>query len=151
LNRQKKVFYSVQSSADGVRLARGGQPWPTGLVRSLLGSGFYCFDNLAAAKAYFGLKRQRLIDAELNPTSIQIYAFEVNYQNLNVFLKFDVRKLSDDDATEWLKRYSKAPGRIPQNHSYQYIIRTTGNYGVEYYFSPSAFSYFQMVNYVDLL
>lgn len=55
----------------------------------------------------------------------------------------DLTKLSDEEATQWLSRYSQLYGGTP-DHGFQHIIRGT-QVGIEHFFSKDIFRFFEIL------
>ncbi len=130
----KKTFYSVQNTADAARLARGGEPWPTGLSRANLGPGFYAWGSRADAESYLRRLEQQ------GATDLQIVAYEIAEGDLARLTTKDLTSLSDEAVDEFMDQYSHYGRALP--HDYQHIIRNTGIGAPEHYFSPDAFGLF---------
>jgi hypothetical protein len=137
-----ELFYSVQSQGDAQRLRTGGYPWPEGHTSAFIGLGLYTWGNLESAKLYLEMKQSRL---NLNdPSIIDIYTFEINQKDLLSLSKLDIRQLSEENANTWYSLYSRSPGTTALEHGYDYVVRTTGNFGEEHYFSFKVFHFFRM-------
>ncbi len=124
-------YYSVQASNDVARLRAGGNPWPTGLQRANLGSGFYAWADPDEAERYRAHLLQR------GAVDLVVVAYEIPDDDLLRLNKQDLTQLSDDDLTVWLETYSEYGDGVP--HGYDYLIRNTGM-GTEHYFASSVFS-----------
>lgn len=127
-------FYTVQGSDDALRLASGGEPWPTGATRAHLGQGLYAWDDEATALSYQG----RLSGRGVNASVLEIRASNVRLGKLSTM---DVTRLDDAVANAFLGRYSylyadDAASVVP--HGFDHVIRQAGM-GTEHFFSPAAF------------
>ena len=86
-------FYSVQDERDRLRLAAGGEPWPTDPSRAFLGPGFYCWQAFREAEAYrLGLMLH-------GATDIRVIRFAVPAEGLAMFGTLDLTRYTDDEAT----------------------------------------------------
>ena len=130
------IFYSVLSSADVARLARGGEPWPTGLQKANMGPGFYVWETLADAERY----RARWL--EHGVADLQIIAYRIANDDLANLRILDMRNMNDDAINDWMERHSHYGGDHPLPHGYQHIIRNTGMAAPEHYFSSDVFYLF---------
>ncbi len=54
------------------------------------------------------------------------------------FESLDLTKMSDSEVNKFLDNNSMLTGATP-NHGYDYIQRSTGNFGTEHYFSIDVF------------
>jgi len=132
-----RTFYSVQTSADAVRLARGGEPWPTGLQKANIGPGFYAWENRADAERYHA----RL--TEHGVTDLQIVSYRIVNDDLVRLKTLDMRDLSDDTINDWMTKHSHYGGDSPVPHDYQHVIRNTGMRVSEHYFASEVFHLFR--------
>ena len=132
----ERVFYSVQDSANTSRLSAGGEPWPTGLSKALLGEGFYAWGTTDQAEAYLGTLEAR---GATGLSIIQARISEAAYVGLRTL---DLRTLDDMSLEAWMDEYSLY-GRGAA-HGLDHIIRETGNFGPEYYFSKDVFQLFRL-------
>jgi hypothetical protein len=127
-------FFSVQSDAGAARLMSGGAPWPQGVSKSLLGEGFYSWGSRAQAEAYMahlearGVSGLRIMEGRIGQSQ---------YQGLR---SLDLRGLTDEAVDAWLDTHSLYGDGVP--HSFDHIIRGTGNFGPEFYFSKDVFHLF---------
>ncbi|MFO0807655.1 MAG: hypothetical protein U0746_03445 [Gemmataceae bacterium] len=129
-------FYSVQSAADVARLAAGGEPWPTGLQRANLGSGFYAWDAADVADTYLRRLETRGV------TGLVVTGWEVDDDALMAFKTLDLTRLPDEDVDAWLATYSHYGDARP--HDFEVVVRLT-NVGTEYFFAPPAFRLLRML------
>jgi hypothetical protein len=135
---ETQVFYSVQSPHDQRRLATGGEPWPAGLPRAVLGPGFYCWPTWSQANRY------RLLLARTGGLQLLIIRYEVRLSGLKKLRTLDLTKMRDAELDQWMDRYSEyTQSGVRQPHGYDHLVRQTVNVGVEHYFSPTAFRLFK--------
>ncbi len=128
------TFYTVQNRNDASRLRSDGRPWPTEPNRAHLGPGVYAWDNLQDAENYLDILSRKPV------SDLEIVQFNVNRSDLDSFRTADLTTLSDNELTNWLDRHSYLYTDNPENvtaHSMDYIIRGTGRFGNEHYFSSS--------------
>jgi hypothetical protein len=123
-------FFSVQSAEDAVRLAKGGSPWPTGLQRANLGTGFYAWESLETAEQYRNLLQQH------GATDLRIVVYEVADESLGKLRKLDLTQLSDDEVNAWMEKHSHYGDAEP--HDWEYVLRNT-DLGTEHYFAAAIF------------
>lgn len=62
----------------------------------------------------------------------------VEYRRLRTL---DLRRLDDAAVEEWMATHSQYGEGLP--HPFQHVIRETGNFGSEHYFSADVFSSFK--------
>jgi RHS repeat-associated protein len=129
-----KTFFSVQSADDAARLARGGEPWPTGLQRANMGPGFYAWGSRVDAEEYLRRLQQQ------GASDLRVAAYEIAEGDLAKLRTKDLTRLSDEAVDEFMDKYSHYGDALP--HDYQHIIRNTGMGAPEHYFSPDAFKLF---------
>ena len=131
----QRIFYSVQNQADRVRLVEGGgEPWPTGVSKSLLGEGFYAWGNIGQAQAYLANLASR---GATGLNILQGKIGDLQYRGLNTL---DLRTLSDPALESWMERFSLYGEGAA--HGYEHVIRLTGNFGPEFFFSKEVFNLF---------
>jgi RHS repeat-associated protein len=130
-----RTFFTVQNEAEAARLISGGNPWPTGVSKSLLGEGLYTWETRSQAEAYLALLEKRGVSGLriLEPT-----IGEVEYQGLQTL---DLRTFNDAVLESWMETHSLYGQGL--SHPYQHVIRQTGNFGPEFYFSKDIFHLFR--------
>ena len=128
------LFYSVQGEAGAARLLAGGAPWPQGVSKSLLGEGFYSWGSRAQAEAYMAHLEARGV------TGLRIMEARIGQAEYNGLRSLDLRTMSDDAVNVWMETHSLYGSGVP--HAFHHIIRTTGNFGPEFYFSKEVFPLF---------
>jgi hypothetical protein len=131
------TFYAVLNHTDVARLAGGGEPWPTGLLKANLGPGFYAWETRADAKRYL----DRL--QEHGATDLQIVSYRIAHNALTNLKTLDMRNMSDDAINDWMAGHSHYGGDHPEPHGYQHVIRNTGMGAPEHYFSSDVFHFFR--------
>jgi hypothetical protein len=127
------TFYSVQGLADAARLARGGEPWPTGLQKANISRGFYAWETRADAERYLARLREQGL------TDLQIVSYRIANDDLTKLKTLDMRNMSDDAINDWMAMHSRYGSDHPEPHGYQYVIRNTGMGAPEHYFSSEVF------------
>jgi hypothetical protein len=125
------LFYSVQSRQDADRLTAGGEPWPAGLQRANMGSGFYAWETPETAEAY------RRILEDRGVAELRVVVYEVAQADLDALRKLDLTLLSDPEVEEWMARHSHYGAAEP--HDWEYVIRGTDK-GTEHYFAAAVFA-----------
>lgn len=132
-----KVYYTVQDRSDRERLAAGGDPWPRGLPRAVLGPGFYCWSTLRQAEKY-----RRLLVGH-GADDVEVVRYAINRSNLKALRTLDLRTMSNDELEAWLQEYSEYTySPPPKPHGFDCVVRKTGNVGQEHHFSPDTFRRF---------
>ena len=124
-------FFSVQGEADVARLASGGVPWPTGVAKSLLGEGFYSWGTRVQAEAYMSFWEARGV------TGLSIVEARIGAAEYNALRMIDLRTLGDAALDSWMETHSLYGAGVP--HAFEHVIRQTGNFGPEYFFSKDVF------------
>ena len=125
------AFYTVQGPEAAARLRGSGEPWPTSPVSAHLGEGVYAWVSRAVAEAYLVFRAPQV------PVSLQIVRFEVDDRRLRAYRHLDVDALGVPGADEWLDRYSRLRGGLP-DHGLEYIRRGT-RFGTEHFFHKAVF------------
>ncbi|MFX0541567.1 SpvB/TcaC N-terminal domain-containing protein [Roseovarius sp. S4756] len=130
--RWYRTFYSVQGPDDVIRLLqRGGAPWPSGTrhgsLADIFGPGLYTFASREAAEQYLEALARKGVG------NLRILGHSVSERALQGMKTADFR-ISDDIAN--------AIYDLGTEHGMQRIIRQTGNFGVENFFSRETFSAF---------
>lgn len=126
-----KQFYSVQGKEDAARLMGDGVPWPNKPTQAHLGEGVYAWDNLADAQKYMDLLSNK---GREGLSILKINISESAYNKLNIL---DLTKMSDVKVDIWMDTYSQFGKGMP--HGYDGVIRATGNFGNENFFSKAIF------------
>jgi hypothetical protein len=129
--RNSTIFWTVQSAADAARLRESGEPWPSADTRAHLGEGVCAWDSRSPAQAYLDVLLTK------GATNLGILTFRVSDRILRWFRRLDVDALGDPGADEWLNRFSRLRGGVP-DHGLHCICRGT-QFGVEYFFDRSVF------------
>ena len=62
---------------------------------------------------------------------------QAEYESLN---SFDLRTLDDAAVNAWMERHSLYGEGVP--HGFDHVVRNTGNFGPEFYFSKDVFHLF---------
>jgi dipeptidyl aminopeptidase/acylaminoacyl peptidase len=132
----ERTFYSVQDEANVARLYAGGEPWPVGTSRSLLGEGFYTWGTRSQAEAYCATLEEH------GATGLRILEARVSEAAYRALRTLDLRSLDDATLNAWMDTYSQygAGG----THGAEHIIRETGNFGPEFYFAKAVFHLFRL-------
>jgi RHS repeat-associated protein len=130
-----EVFFSVQDDVHAARLRSGGGAWPFGVSKSLLGEGFYTWRTRAQAESYKALLEKH------GATGLNILEARIGAAQYRGLKKLDLRTLSDDALDAWMDDYSLYGAGKP--HGLEHVIRQTGNFGPEYFFSKEIFHYFK--------
>ena len=141
INRLTHTFYTVQDEADRRRVAGGGDPWPSGLPRALLGRGLYCWADRHQAESY----RNRLISRGV--AVVAVLQLMIDGAVCDGLATLDLTVKTDAEQESWMDEYSEytsVPPRKP--HGFDHVIRETYNVGREHYFSPAAFTRFRIVS-----
>jgi hypothetical protein len=134
---EMRTFYTVQDEADAGRLFAGGTPWPTSPTRAHLGEGLYATDSLSQAEAYLSRLEGQ------GASGLQIITASISEARYTALSTLDLRALGDDAANAWLGTHSTLFGEgVP--HGLDHVIRQTGNFGAEFFFSKNIFSWFEL-------
>lgn len=129
------TFYTVQNEANAARLLAGGAPWPTGVSKSLLGEGLYTWGTRSQAEAYLALLESR------GASGLQIMEARIGASQYQSLGRLDLRTLDNAALEAWMEQYSLYGQGAP--HGLGHIIRQTGNFGPEYFFSKDVFNLFR--------
>lgn len=124
-------FYSVQDKTGVERLLAGGAPWPSGVNKSLLGEGFYAWGTRGQAQSYMAHLEGR---GASGLSIVEVRIPRLQYQGLRTL---DMRGMSDEAAMAWMETYSKYGAGLP--HGFEHVVRPTGNFGAESFFSKDVF------------
>ncbi len=135
--RRGRTFYTVQGEANAARLLSGGSPWPTAPVKAHLGEGLYTWGSRSQAEAYMSLLEGR------GASGLRIMEASIPEVQYNTLRAMDLRRLGDDAANAWLGRHSSLFGEGAP-HVLDHVIRDTGNFGPEFFFSKNVFPLFQL-------
>jgi len=128
------TFYTVQNEANAARLLAGGAPWPTGVSKSLLGEGLYTWGTRSQAEAYLALLETR------GATGLQIIEARIGASQYQSLKMLDLCTLDDAALNAWMDQYSLYGQGA--THGLEHVIRQTGNFGPEYFFSKDIFNLF---------
>jgi hypothetical protein len=127
-----RTFYTVQNEANVARLLSGGTPWPASASRAHLGEGLYTWGSRSQAEAYMSLLEGRGVEG------LRIIEASISEAQYHALRALDLRGLGDDAASAWLGRHSLLFGEGAP-HGLDHVIRDTGNFGSEFFFSKDAF------------
>jgi RHS repeat-associated protein len=132
-----RTFYTVQNEANASRLLAGGAPWPTSATKAHLGEGLYTWGTRSQAESYLSALEGR------GASGLRIMEANIPESQYQALRSLDLRGLSDEAAEAWLGRHSSLFGDgLP--HSLDHVIRDTGNFGPEFFFSKEAFPLLQL-------
>ena len=129
------LFYSVQDEAGAARLLSGGAPWPKGVNKSLLGEGFYSWGSRSQAQSYM-----TRLETAYEVTGLRIMEARIGAAEYKALRTLDIRTMSSRAAEAWMDTHSLYGAGTP--HSFQHVIRQTGNFGPEFFFSKDVFHLF---------
>ncbi len=132
---QTRSFFTVQGEGDASRLLAGGTPWPSGMSRANLGEGLYTWGARGQAEAYKAALEAR------GATGLRIMEGRMSAVEYRRLRTLDLRRLDDAAVEEWMATHSQYGEGLP--HPFQHVIRETGNFGSEHYFSADVFSSFK--------
>lgn len=127
-----RTFYTVQNEANAARLLSGGTPWPVSASRAHLGEGLYTWGSRSQAEAYMSLLEGRGV------SGLRIMEATIPEAQYNALRAMDLRGIGDDAANAWLGRHSLLFGEGAP-HGLNLVIRDTGNFGAEIFFSKDVF------------
>ena len=132
-----RTFYTVQNEANASRLLSGGAPWPTSATKAHLGEGLYTWGTRAQAEAHLAALEGR------GASGLRIMQASIPESQYQALRSIDLRDLSDEAAGAWLGEHSSLFGQgLP--HGLDHVIRNTGNFGPEFFFSKDAFQLFEL-------
>lgn len=136
-NSAGRTFYTVQGEANAGRLLSGGTPWPTAPAKAHLGEGLYTWGSRSQAESYMSLLEGR------GASGLRIMEASIPEAQYNALRAMDLRGLGDEAANAWLGRHSSLFGESAP-HGLNHVIRDTGNFGPEFFFSKDAFPLLQL-------
>lgn len=136
-NSAGRTFYTVQGEANAGRLLSGGTPWPTAPLEAHLGEGLYSWGCRSDAEAYMSMREGN------GATGLRIMEATIPEAQYNALRAMDLRGLGADAVDAWAGRHSLLYGEgVP--HGLDHVIRTTQNFGPEFFFSKDVFPLFQL-------
>lgn len=127
-----RTFYSVQDPNDVMRLLRGGAPWPTGAdhgLRDIFGQGLYTFATRESADRYLSHLSARGVK------ELRVMAHRISKRAYQRLKTADLTRMTDEAANAILELDAK--------HGFEQIIRATGNFNIEHFFTKEVFSKFK--------